>query len=1180
MGNFAHLHVHTEYSLLDGAARIEKLVEKCKELGQEAVAITDHGVMYGVVQFYKKCKKEGIKPIIGCELYVVSDMKARNIREHRDHIVLLAKDEEGYRNIVKLDSLAFVEGYYVKPRIDTELLKKHAKGVICLTGCLAGHIPQAMMQGQDQEAERYLLELKEVFGDDLYVEIQDHGIHEQKMTNPKLIELARKHSVKLVATNDVHYIEKRQSEMHDVLLCIQTGAKLSDEKRMSFSTNEFYLKTEEEMRALFAYAEDAIDNTKEIVDKCNCELSFYMPLLPDYIPDNGMSGEEYLRELTFQGLERRYGEITDAIRERAEFELNIVVTMGFIEYFLIVWDFINYAKMNGIPVGYGRGSGVGSIVAYATGITNVDPLRFKLFFERFLNPERVSMPDFDIDFCCDRRGEVINYVTKKYGSSNVSQIITFGRLQPKNAIRDTARVYEIPLQEVDKVTKLIPMSPALKTTLKKLFIKDEKTGVPPIHVPELLQIYEENDMMHRIIDMAIEIEGMPRNTSMHAAGVVICGKTISDFVPLQRNGDNITTQFTMTEVEELGLLKMDFLGLITLTDLKKAGDYVEENFEIKVDFDKLPDDDQNVYKLIGEGSTEGVFQLESAGMKKFMQKLKPKSMEDIIAGISLFRPGPMDSIPDYINGKNNPSKVEYASPILKEILDVTYGVIIYQEQVMQIVQKLAGYSLGQADIIRRAMSKKKASEMELHRKLFIHGGIEPSKQVQIEGALKRGLDAETAGHLFDKMETFASYAFNKSHAAAYATISYQTAYFMRYYPCEFFCSVLNNRIAKLEEITKYTSYAKDKGIEILPPDINDSVAHFRALKGGKLRYGIAAIKNVGEAVVQEIIKERANGEFVDLADFFVRCSDKLNKKMVENLIKAGGLDCFGKKRSQLLAIFERSLDIISKDKKNKADGQLSMFGSLIEDSGIEIEYPEMAEIPDRERLEMEREVLGIYVSGHPLDQYKDKINAMAFNTSKLPILGEEEEEVHIEIEEGEDVAVGDVVPKDVNPYVNERVVMAGILKELTQVMTKSQKIMKYGKFEDLHSSIDIIFFPRVFDEYKELIENGVPVEVTGRITIKNDTVYQMNAEKIKPLGNEISGKANENQAKNKRLFVKIDDERTFDDMQEIMLSYEGFTEVVVKYNGKAMGLPYKVSVTKGLMEELITIIDENNIIYQ
>lgn len=1166
MSNFTHLHVHTEYSLLDGAARIDRLIDKCKELGQDAVAITDHGVMYGVVQFYHKCVEQNIKPIIGCEVYVVPNMLEKNPREHRDHLILLAKDEEGYRNIVKLDSLGFVDGFYFKPRIDTKTLKQHAKGVVCLTGCLAGHIPQALLSHDVEEAERYLLELKDTFGEDLYVEIQDHGIEEQKYVTPLLIKLAKENGVKIVATNDVHYISKSDSQMHEVLLCIQTGAKMSDDKRMKFQTDEFYLKSEQEMREVFPYAQEAIDNTREIVDKCNCKLTFHMPLLPAYIPENGMTTQEFLRDLTWKGLPKRYGEITQQVRDRAEYELNIIITMGYVEYYLIVWDFINYARLNGIPVGYGRGSGVGSIVAYAVGITNVDPLRFNLFFERFLNPERVSMPDFDIDFCCDRRGEVIDYVTRKYGSNNVCQIVTFGRLQPKNAIRDTARVFEIPLPQVDKLTKLIPTNPALKLTLKKLFVKTGKNNLPEHYIPELYSIYEEDESMRRIIDVAMSIEGMPRNTSMHAAGVVICGKEISDYVPLQRNGENVTTQFTMTEVEELGLLKMDFLGLITLTDLKKATDYVLENYGIEVDFDKLPDDDQEVYKLIGAGHTECVFQLEGEGMKKFMQQLKPQSMEDIIAGISLYRPGPMDSIPEYIKNKNNPNDVKYASPILKEILEVTYGVIIYQEQVMQIVQKIAGYSLGQADIIRRAMSKKKAHEMEIHRNLFIHGGLEPSLKVQIEGAVHRGLDEKTAGALFDKMESFASYAFNKSHAAAYATVAYQTAFFMRYYPCEFLCSVLNNRIAKLEEITKYTSVAKNKGIEILPPDINESISGFKSSKGNTLRFGLSAIKNVGQNVIDEIIIERQNGKFKDLGDFYNRCADKLNKRMVECLIKAGAFDCFGKKRSQLLDVYSNALDIAIKEKKNKADGQMSLFGDFIEDNGIEIQYREQEELKEKIKLEMEKEVLGIYVSGHPLNEYKDKLLSLSFNTSQLlPLVPSSEEEEVFSDEKPESN-----LPK-------EKITMGGMLKELSQVMTKAGKIMKYGKLEDLFGSIDVIFFPRVYDNCKEFIDDGSVVQVTGRLTIKNDTAYQINAESVKPLSDSKNTSVN---FKTKRLYLKIEGTDTFDSVQDILLDYDGTTEVVVKVDGQPFKLQYGVSATSALFKELQTILDENDIKYQ
>lgn len=1165
MSDFVHLHLHTEYSLLDGAARINRLFSRCKELGQRAVAITDHGVMYGVVDFYEAAKKfeeknnYKIKPIIGCEFYVVNNMYEHVPKEKKEHLILLAKNDEGYKSLMKLDSLAFVDGFYGKPRIDFNLLKEHHDGLICLTACLAGHIPQALLHNDDAEADRYLKALKELFNDDLYVEIQDHGIQEQKYILPKLIKLAKDNNVKLVATNDVHYITKEDSKMQDVLLRIQTGSKISDKLEFAFETSEFYLKSEEEMRKVFPYIEEAIDNTMEVADKCDVTIKYHQPLLPAYVPKNGMTPKEFLYDLTDKGLKEKYGVVTKEIRERADYELSIVTKMGYVEYYLIVWDFINFAKIHGIPVGYGRGSGVGSIVAYATGITNVDPLRYSLIFERFLNPERVSMPDFDIDFCCERRGEVIEYVTEKYGKDNVCQIVTFGTMAAKNAIRDVARVYEVPIPDVLKVTKLIPSDPSLKVTLEKLFVRDEK-GKVKIEIPELLEIYDTNEEMRKVIDMAKKCEGMPRNTGMHAAGVVICGKVLSDWIPLQRNGENVTTQYPKDTVEKLGLLKMDFLGLITLTDLKKATDYVKENYEITVDFKDIPDDDQEVFKMIGEGKTACVFQLENGGMTKFMMNLKPTSMEDIIAGISLYRPGPMKFCDAYVEGKHFPEKIKYDSPLIEDILKVTYGVIIYQEQVMQIVQKVAGYSLGQADIIRRAMSKKHKDEMDLHRKLFVYGGVEPSMKAEIKGAVANGVPEEVASKLFDKMEDFASYAFNKSHAAAYATVTYQTAYFMRYYPCEFLAAVLNNRITDIKEVTKYTTFARDRGIEILPPDINKSIAQFKAEKN-TLRFGLTAVKNVGEAVVNDIIVERdKNGLFTDLADFYNRCAEKINKKLMESLIKAGAFDCFKKTRSQLMSVYDTSLDLILHDKKGKADGQMSLFGDIIKDSGIDIEYPKVKEFQDMDKLNMEKEVLGIYLSGHPLNTFKEQIEKLDFNTSMIAKRDDEEENE-------------DVIEEPMNME-GRKVTIGGMLKSLRQVMTRDQKIMKYGSIEDLYGVIDIVFFPRMYEKYKQFIEEDVVCIVKGTLALKNETEYQINAESIKLLTEE---KDDKEEIKQEKLYLKIDDEEVLDKVQDILIEYVGSTEVVVKYCGKGMKLPYKVNSSIAAIEELKTLLGENEV---
>ncbi|MBR2495689.1 MAG: DNA polymerase III subunit alpha, partial [Clostridia bacterium] len=1042
-------------------------------------------------------------------------------------------------DLMKLDSIAFVDGFYTKPRIDLDLIKKYHDGLICLTACLAGHIPHALVKGDDNEADKYLKELKSIFGEDLYVEIQDHGIREQKYILPKLIELARQNDVKVVATNDVHYLNKEDAEMQDVLLRIQTASKISDKLEFGFETDEFYLKSEDEMRALFPYIEEAIDNTREVANKCDLEIKFHQPLIPNYVPENGMTSEQFFRDIMEKGLKKRYKEITPQIRERAEYEFKIISDMGYVDYYLIVWDFINFAKENGIPVGYGRGSGVGSIVAYAVGITNVDPLRFSLLFERFLNPERNTMPDFDIDFCCERRSEVIDYVTQKYGKDNVCQIVTFGKMAAKNAVRDVARVYEVPIPDVLKVTKLIPSNPALKVSLDKIFDKNHKGkdgSNDHIDIPELNEIYENDPQMRKVIDMARKVEGMPRNTGMHAAGVVICGKKLDDWIPLQRNGANITTQFAKDTVEELGFLKMDFLGLITLTDLKKATDYVQENYGITVDFDEIPDDDPEVYKMIGEGKTACVFQLEQGGMTKFMTNLKPTNLEDITAGISLYRPGPMQFCDIYVKGKHNPDQVRYLDPLLEDILGVTYGVFIYQEQVMQIVQKLAGYTLGQADIIRRAMSKKKKDVMDIHRNLFINGGEEPDKHMMIPGAASKGVPKEVAGKLFDQMEEFANYAFNKSHAAAYATLTYQTAYFMRYYPCEFFCAVLNNRITDIKEVTKYTTFAGERNIQILPPDINKSNAYFKAEKikieekgdvkeQDTLRFGLAGIKNVGEGVVNDIIAERElRGEFKDLENFFDRCADKINKKMMECLINGGAFDCFGHSRTQLLVIYEKYLTMYSDDKKNQAGGQMSLFGDIIEDTGIKIEYPDVEKEEEITILSREKDVLGIYVSGHPLNSYKEQMEQYTFNTSMAYIEEKEEDEESFAHEEKPSME-------------GEKVVLGGILKGLRKVLTKDQKTMKYGQIEDLFGNIDVVFFPKVYEKARDLIEDDMVVEIKGTLALKSETQYQINAESVKPLG--AVKKQIEIEIKPQRLYLNIKNDDVLDRVQDILIEYEG-----------------------------------------
>ena len=859
---FIHLHVHTEMSLLDGACRITNgkkhpLIDACVEKNMPACAITDHGSMFGVFTFQKACVAAGIEPIIGCELYICDDMHDKTSKEMY-HILLLAKDNEGYKNLVKLDSIAYTEGFYYKPRIDLKFLKEHSKGLIATSACIGGRIPQYLIAGEYEKAKEYAITMRDIFGkDDFYIEIQDHGIQEEKQCNPLLVRIAREIGVKVVATNDVHYLEKKDAEAHDVLLCVQTRKTIDDPKRMKFYSDEFYLKTYEEMFELFSWCPEALETPFEIAKKCHVRIE-KKDLMPPYTPENGQTPSEFLRTLAYEGLVKRYGEITKDIEERAEYELDIIIKMGFAEYYLIVWDFIDYARRHDIPVGAGRGSGVGSIIAYAIGITNVNPLKYNLLFERFLNPERVSNPDFDIDFCVDGRGEVIDYVIEKYGAEKVCQILALGTMATKNAIKDVARVYNVPLAEVNAITKMIPGG---KVKLENLLGLGKSTDDI---IPEVLDAYNNNEQMHKVLDIAMQLEGMPRQCSKHAAGVVICKEVISDFVPLQKSGDDVTTQFQKEEVEEVGMLKMDFLGLRTLTDIKKAKQYIKETTGDEVDFEKLGYDDPNVYELLGSGETDAVFQLESPGMKKFMKQLLPKSLEDIIAGISLYRPGPMDSIPTYINSKNNPEKITYMHPLLEPILNMTYGCLVYQEQVMQVVQVLAGYTYGRADLVRRAMAKKKADVLAKERQYFIEGA--PAKeavyndkgdlvapaQKAVDGCLKRGVDLETANKIFDNMMSFASYAFNKSHAAAYAVCAYETAYLKRYYPVQFIAAVINNRITNQDEIAKYVEYLRSSGVTIYPPDINISNVYFKCENGG-LRYGLMGIKNVGEIAISSIV---------------------------------------------------------------------------------------------------------------------------------------------------------------------------------------------------------------------------------------------------------------------------------------------------------------------------------------
>ncbi len=1166
MKDFVHLHLHTEYSLLDGAARIDRLFAACKEKGMKAVAMTDHGCMYGAVKFYFQAEKYGIKPIYGCEFYVCRDMHDKKSKSDYHHLVLLAKDEVGYKNIVKLDSLAYTEGFYYKPRIDMKLLAEHTKGVVCLSACLAGELPQLLLKNDYDGAKAAAIRMRDMFeSGDFYIEIQDHGIEEQRYTNPQLIQIAREIGVKVVATNDVHYIERADAEMHDVLLCIQTGRYIDDPDRMKFDSDEFYLKTYDEMAEKFGYIPEALDVTNEIADKCNYKLRFKQDLIPNYVPENGQTPRDFLHDLAYAGIKRRYPDLTPEIMERLDYELGVIDSMGFNEYYLIVWDFINYARSVGIPVGAGRGSGVGSIAAYAVGITNVDPLKYSLIFERFLNPERKSMPDFDIDFCVDRRQEVIEYVVRKYGKEKVCQIVTFGTMAAKNAIRDVARAYRMPVSEVTRITKNM-MGGSIR----------EQFDLGPFEKPnthaiaDLKKMYEEDENVKRIVDMAIKLEDMPRNTGKHAAGVVICKEVISDFVPLQGYGEDVTTQYDKNEVEKLGLLKMDFLGLRTLTDIKKALDYVEEDKGFRIDFDKMSMTDAGVYELIGTGMTDAVFQLESAGMKRFMKELKPQSLEDIIAGISLFRPGPMNSIPRYIEGKNHPEKVTYKHPLLEPILNVTYGCMVYQEQVMQIVRDMAGFSFGQADVIRRAMSKKDAKEMLRQREIFLHGELNEDGSVRFDGALRRGIDEEVAKDIFDEMQGFAQYAFNKSHAAAYAVVAYQTAYLKRYHLVEFITAVLNNRITNIEEITKYINYSRDNGIEVYPPDVNKSKAFFSVENGG-IRFALGAIKNVGANVVENIEAERLRGgPFQSMSDLFKRIDMTIiNKRAVECMIKAGAFDCFKVYRSQLLAVYEQIMNKITKDQKTRDLGQFSLFDGLVEED-VEDTYPDLPEIPAKKRLFAEKEVLGMYISGHPLAEHRDRMKGYSFHTGLLEDKDVNEETGTITYANAQD---------------GQRITAGGLLSEVKKILTKSGKEMCAAKLEDLHGSIELLFFNKAYEQNKGKILDDTFVTVRGSMSIRDEDPPKILVDAVEPWEETELAEAEKPVVKapqkpKERLCLKFDSERLAEVMS-ILENYPGELPVIAKVGGQACSLNVTARKCDALVDELLTVVrDEKNIVFQ
>ncbi|MBD8923916.1 DNA polymerase III subunit alpha [bacterium] len=1095
MSKFVHLHIHSEFSLLDGANRIKDLPVRAKELGMDSIAITDHGVMFGAIDFYKACKKEGVKPIIGCEVYVAPRSrtdKQPGIDNHYYHLILLAKNNEGYRNLSKLVSLSFVDGYYYKPRIDREILEKYHEGLICLSACLAGEVNQALLSGQNEKAEQVALWHKKVFGDDYYIEIQNNGIKEQVLANQKLVQLARKLDIPLVATNDAHYLKREDAYNHEVLLCIQTGKRMSDEDRMKFDTDELYVKSPEEMAEYFKAFPDAIENTVKIAEQCNVEFEFGHTILPNYdVPPEYPTHYDFLKELCDKGLKKRYGKnLSEEIQKRAEYELSIIKKMGYVDYYLIVWDFIHYAKTNGIPVGPGRGSGAGSILAYAIEITDIDPIKYGLLFERFLNPERISMPDFDVDFSDERRQEVIDYVARKYGHDHVSQIITFGTMAAKMVIRDVARVLDYPYAEADALAKMIPNE--IHITIKKALEQNK----------ELKERYDTDEQTRKILDIAMGLEGMPRQASTHACGVVITKDPVDTYVPLYVRDGQINTQYIMTTLEELGLLKMDFLGLRNLTVIQNTIDMVKENHGIDVEFDQDMSDPK-VYKLWQDGNTSGIFQFESQGMTNFMKELKPDCLEDLIAGVSLYRPGPMDQIPRYIRGKQNPGHNEYTHPSLEPILNVTYGCMVYQEQVMQIVRDLAGYSLGRADLVRRAMGKKKLDVMAKEREVFIHGQVDENGNIEVPGCVRNGIDEVSANKIFDEMAEFAKYAFNKSHAACYAVVSYRTAYLKAYYPAEFMAATLNSYLGNLDKAPQYIDECKRLGIQILKPDINKSFEKF-TVEDGKIRFGLGAIKNVGTIPVENIVKERKEkGEYKSFTDFCERVSElQVNKKCVESLIKAGAFQEFEQTRATLLASFEAIIDTIQSGNKKGFNGQVSMFdiGTKQEKEDMEkqkYKFEEYEEMPEKEMLSMEKEMLGIYISGHPLEKMREQImHSTNINSLDLSKIAEQADTTNIEENTQQ---IQNAKPKFVD---GQKVKYAGIITSIKKKYTKNNKIMAFITIEDLYGTAEIIAFENaVVNAGKSLIEENIVV-VDGRLSIRDDQEPTIIANEIKDLGEE------------------------------------------------------------------------------
>ena len=1068
--DFTHLHVHTEYSLLDGSNKIKEYVARVKELGMDSAAITDHGVMYGCIDFYRAAKEAGIRPILGCEVYVAPgsrfDKEAGGSSSGRYyHLVLLAENNQGYANLMKIVSKGFVEGYYYKPRVDLELLRQYHEGIIALSACLAGEVARYLTRSMYEDAKEAALRYQEIFGkDNFFLELQDHGIAQQQMVNQQLMRLHEETGIPMVATNDVHYTYQDDVESHDILLCLQTGKKLADEDRMRYEGGQYFVKSPQEMAELFPYALEALENTHKIAMRCNVEIEFGVTKLPRYDVPEGYTAWEYLNKLCFEGLQERYQPVTEELKERLTYELNTIQNMGYVDYFLIVWDFIKYARDHDIMVGPGRGSAAGSLVSYTLGITKLDPIKYDLLFERFLNPERVSMPDIDIDFCFERRQEVIDYVVRKYGKDRVVQIVTFGTLAARGVIRDVGRVMDLPYAQVDTIAKMIPNE--LNITIDKALKMN----------PELARVYAQDEQIHHLIDMAKRLEGLPRHTSMHAAGVVISQKDVDEYVPLSRASDGtITTQFTMTTLEELGLLKMDFLGLRTLTVIQNAVHLIEKDTGIRLDMDKIDYDDKKVLDSIGTGKTDGIFQIESPGMKNFMKELKPQSLEDIIAGISLYRPGPMDFIPQYIRGKNHPETITYDCPQLESILKPTYGCIVYQEQVMQIVRSLAGYTLGRSDLVRRAMSKKKASVMEKERQNFVYG----NEAEGVPGCIVNGIEEKVANKIYDDMIDFAKYAFNKSHAAAYAVVSYQTAYLKYYYPVEFMAALMTSVIDNPSKVSEYILSCRKMGIQILPPDINCGEGAF-SVDGNSIRYGLSAIKSVGKPVIRAIVEERkAGGIFQNMKDFVTRMTGReINKRAIENFIKAGAFDCLEGNRHQKMMVYPRIVDSVVQERKNAMAGQMTLFDIVGEEDkkAFEISLPDVPEYDKEALLAFEKEVLGVYISGHPLENYTAMMekNITAITSDFQP----DDEIGAARVRDGQSVVVG------------------GIITEKTVKYTKNNKVMAFLTLEDLVGTVEIIVFPRDYEKNHLLMDEESKVFIRGRVAAEDERASKMICEQI------------------------------------------------------------------------------------